>query len=400
MSKPLSDVLVLDLSRVLAGPLATQQLADLGARVIKVESPTGDGTRGWGPPFWDEQRSGYFLACNRGKESLALDLADPRARSILDRWVTRADVVIENFRPGTLERWGWSLEKWRRQHDSLITCSITGFGTGTLREQHGGYDALIQAMSGFMSITGPADGPPSKVGVAVVDVLTGLNAANGILAALVGRARKGVSSRFRHVEVALSESALAGLVNVSACAVNELSTPKRWGNQHPTIVPYAPFTCVDGEVFIGVGTDAQWRSLARAFGRPDWEREEWGTNAGRVGDRDELQRQLSDEVSARRVVDVEELLAAARVPAGPIRTVAESLADPDVKTRAVVVEHADGTKTIASPVRFGTAAERSVADAAPPHLGQHTDALLRELGVSDDEIGELHNSGAVTGPRR
>ena len=317
--KPLSDVFVLDLSRVLAGPLATQQLADLGARVVKVEPPGGDGTRSWGPPFWDADRSGYYLSCNRGKESVALDLRTPEARSVLARLVERADVIIENFRPGTLEGWGWSLEEWRSEYPRLVTCSITGFGTGTLREHLGGYDALIQAMSGFMSITGDRDGPPTKVGVAVVDVLTGLHAATGILAALASRTDRERFSTYRHVEIALAEAALAGLVNVAACAVNGLSDPDRWGNEHPTIYPYAPFRCRDRVLFIGVGSDRQWSAMIDALECPDWRRALWSTNAGRVSDRDRLRAVLEADLRERSADDVEAALERAGVPVGPIR---------------------------------------------------------------------------------
>ncbi|MCA8961896.1 MAG: CoA transferase, partial [Planctomycetes bacterium] len=253
---------------------------------------------------------------------------------------------------------------------------------------HGGYDALVQAMSGFMSITGPRDGDPHKVGVAIVDVLTGLQATNGVLAALHARTDPSRFDRFRHVEVALSDAALAGLVNVAACRVNDLESGARWGNEHPTIVPYAPFPSADGFVFIAVGSDGQWDKLTEALALfEDWgdgaTAERWRTNRGRVDDRERLHERLAEVTRGLSSGELENRLARGGVPCGPIRSIEEALADLDVERRGLVVQHADGSRTVASPIRWGAESRPHPVGAAPPHLGSSNERIWREFGGSE-----------------
>lgn len=390
---PLAGLIILDLSRVLAGPLATQQLVDLGARVIKVEPPNGgDATRGWGPPFVDDDRSAYYLCANRGKESIALDLRTDAGRTILERLVARADAVIENFRPQVWEHWGLSLAEWRRRYPGLVTCTISGFGTWGPRAGEGGYDAVVQAMSGLMAITGPVDGPASKIGVAVVDILTGAYATSGLLALLHAREQFVDRPDGRHCEVTLYESALQLLANVATGVLLTGEEAKRWGNGHPMIVPYQTFPTRDGDVFIAVGNDQQFQRLARVLERRDWERRaEWGTNAGRVEDRASVVGAIAEATQHWTRDELVLALEAAEVPAGPVRGVREAFADPVVDERCAVLEHSDGTRTVRSPVRGPDVP----AIPPPPHLGQHSDALLVELGFDRAEIDALISARVV-----
>lgn len=393
----LSDVLVLDFSRVLAGPYCTMLLSDLGAEVIKVEQPgRGDGTRDWGPP-WIGGESAYFLSVNRNKRSLTLDLASSRGPEIARSLAERADVVVENFTPGTMERFGLGYEELSGDSPGLVYCSITGYGqTGPARDLPG-YDSMIQAEGGIMSVTGPADGEPTKVGVAIVDVTAGLFAAHAILAALRHRDRTGEGQR---VDVALLDSQLGWLVNV---AQNHFATgepPARYGNAHPNIVPYETFRAADGHVALAVGTDGQFARFCRAVGRPDLsEDERYRTNAGRVEHRDELVPALRELFPERTVAEWVELLAEARVPASPVNDVPTALALPQVRSRGMVreVEH-----PTAGPIRLvGPVPRLSRTPArirsAPPTLGADSHGVLEEhLGLSREEIRELEEESVIT----
>ncbi|MCI0650844.1 MAG: CoA transferase [Planctomycetes bacterium] len=396
---PLAGRRVLDLSRVLAGPFAAQQLADLGAEVIKVEPPGGgDGTRAWGPPFLADGRSAYFQSCNRGKRSIAVNLADPAGRAIIERLLARTDGLIENFRGGQLAEWGLDLGRLRAEHPRLHTVSVTAFGTSGARAQEPGYDALVQALSGLMAITGPAEGPWSKVGVAVIDVAAGLFAATAMAAMLGAGAAEGPSARTpdeRHFEVALIDSAMALLVNVAASVLAGSKDAKRQGNAHASIVPYQDFDCADGPVFLCVGSDRQWRALCAALAKPEWIAvSQWQTNAGRVNDRQRLTRALAEEFSRRDRASLLAVLEKARVPAAKPQSVAEALADERFAGRGGVQSWADGARGVASPMR--RAGDRVLPfGKPPPHLGAHTREVLVELGLGAAEIEALFASGAV-----
>ena len=377
---PLAGLRVLDLSRVLAGPLCTMVLGDLGADVIKVERPgAGDDTRSWGPP-WAEGPAGreaaYYLCVNRNKRSVAADLKTAEGQALVRRLARTADVVVENFAPGTLERVGLGYDELSRDNPGLVFCSITGYGSDGPEAGRPGYDFAVQARAGWMAITGQADGPPTKVGVAVVDVLTGQNAAVAILAALRERERSG---RGQRVEVALFDAALAGLVNVAQGALVTGNEPRRWGNAHPTIVPYQPFDAADRPFAVAVGNDAQWRKLCEAIGAADLGADErFATNPGRVEHRGELVETLSRRFAARTAGEWLAVMEAAGVPCAPVQTVGEALADPVLTGRGGTWEMEGETygtvRTVPSPLRFSRtpAAQRRPA----PALGEHTDAAV------------------------
>lgn len=325
-----------------------------------------------------------------------MDLKTAAGQTILKQLVGRADVVVENFRPSVWQHWDTSLATWRSEHDRLVTCTISGFGTTGPRAGEGGYDAVVQAMSGLMSITGPSDGSPTKVGVAAIDILTGAYAANGILGLLLSRDRNRHEPGARHCEVSLYEAALQLLANVGAGALLTGEEPRRWGNGHPMIVPYQTFSTKSGEsVFVAVGNDGQWRRLARVLGRADWEaRTDWATNRGRLQDRDRVVSEIESETRRWNSRDLVEALEEAEVPAGPVRGVLSALGDPVVEALGVVLSHTDGTRTVASPIRGPARPEFS----PPPHLGEHSEAILRELGRSPQEIGDLFADAVVRQP--
>lgn len=398
MNYPLAGLKVLDLSRVLAGPVCTQLLADLGADVVKVERPgSGDDTRQWGPPFVaDEGPSGYFVSCNRGKKSLALDLAHPAARSVLDDLIRAADVLVENFLPDSLEHLGLTPERLRGLNPKLVVCSISGYGrTGPLAGIPG-YDLMMQASAGIMSITGEAAGAPMKVGVAITDVITGLYAAASVLAGLYAL-RKGHASP--HFDLALADCTLASLVNVAQGALLTGERPRRWGNAHPQIVPYEAFATADGHLVLAVGADRQWQRFCGAIERDDLARDtKFTTNPARVENRDALIPLLQEIMSSRTTGEWQALLTAAEVPHSPVMALDEVLASPQVAARQMVLATRDAAgrqyRMLGSAVHWRDEPPRQAG--APPDLGQHTAEVLHEwLGYSAERINQIGAAGAL-----
>jgi crotonobetainyl-CoA:carnitine CoA-transferase CaiB-like acyl-CoA transferase len=397
MGGALDDILVLDLSRVLAGPYATQLLGDLGARIIKVEQPgAGDETRAWGPPFTAGGQSAYFIAANRNKESVTLNLKHPAGRAALRGLARRADVLIENFKAGALAAMGLGYEQLRAERPDLIYCSITGYGQDGPYASRPGYDTVIQAQGGLMSITGPADGEPAKVGVAVVDITAGLYAATSILAALHHRARSGEGQQ---IDIALFDVQLSWLANVGSAYLVSERPPARYGNAHATIVPYQPFPAADGSVMVAVGNDGQFARLCAALGRPELAADpRYATNPARVANRDSLVPAIAAITATRPVAHWVEALLAADVPCGPVNDIPAALADPQAVARAMVQELDDASGErlrLVGPAPKLSATPASVRS-APPRLGQHTKAVLRELlGYDEARIAELRAAGAI-----
>lgn len=320
----LSGTRIVDLSRVLAGPLCTMILGDLGADVVKVERPAvGDDTRGWGPPFDDRGESAYFLSINRNKASLAADLSDPVDRRLVAGLIDEADVVVENFLPGALARCGIDAPEARRRNPKLVWCTISGFGPDSRRP---GYDFVVQAEQGWMSITGEPDAPPAKVGIALADVVAGKDAAIAILGALVARARTGEGA---HVHVSLAASATAALVNVGQNVLVGGTDARRWGNAHPNLVPYQLFRAADRDIVVAVGNDAQWTALVAALEVPALAGPQYATNAQRLRARDTIVPVLAAALARRDAADWRTRLDGAGIPNGIVRTVAEVLAEAD-----------------------------------------------------------------------
>ncbi|HYT65894.1 MAG TPA: CoA transferase [Vicinamibacterales bacterium] len=379
---PLENVTVLDFSRVLAGPYCTMQLGDLGARVIKIEQPgRGDDTRAWGPPFVNGE-SAYFLSVNRNKESVALDLKDDSSRPIVAALLSRADILVENFRPGTMERLGFGYDAIAAKHPRLIYCSISGFGQTGPRSAEAGYDAMIQAEGGLMSITGAPEGSPYRLGVAIGDIATGMFAVQAILAALLVRERTG---RGQRVDIAMLDSVTSLLTYQASSAFATGVTPTRMGNRHPSIAPYDTFAAADGEFVLSVGNDEQFRRLSEVLGRPALAQDSrFVTNAQRVENYEVLRHELSGLLVNWTREKVLAALTAAGVPCGAVRTVTEALADPQLAARDMIVplEHATAgpIKVLGTPLKLSETPAR--IRTPPPALGQHTAAVLRELGFT------------------
>ena len=392
----LIDVRVLDLSRVLAGPYCTMLLGDYGADVIKVEEPTGgDGTRAWGPP-WVGDQSAYYLTANRNKRSITVNLKTPAGVEIVRRLAAASDVLIENFKPGAAARMGLGYDTLAELNGRLVYCSLTGYGqTGPYRDRPG-YDFVIQAEGGLMSITGPAEGEPYKVGVAIADLTTGLFAATAILAALHERQRSGQG---QWIDLALLDAQVAALANVGQNYLATGKAPRRYGNAHPSIVPYEPFPAADGAIAVAIGTDEQYRKFCRAAGRPDLcEDERFCTNRARVDNRAALIPLLQAVFRTRTAAEWIDLLLGLGVPAGPIHDVAAALDDPHVQARAMVqeVQH----PTAGAIKLLGPVAKFSRTPAAirlpPPPLGHDTDAVLADLlGYGETEIAQLRAAGVI-----
>jgi len=391
----LSGLRVLDLSRVLSGPFATMTLADLGADVIKVEQPgTGDDTRQWGPPFQGGEAA-YFLSVNRNKRSLAVDLKSADGLAIVRDIAAEVDIVVENFRPGTAARLGLGYEELAGAHPGLVYASISGYGQTGPDSARAGYDAIAQARSGIMSVTGEADGPPVRVGVSSADLVAGMWAVIGILAALRERDRSGTG---QWVDISLLDGSVSWLTYVASGYFASGERPRRYGSAHPTIAPYQAFGTADGYVMVAVGNDGLWRRFAPAVGLGELlDDDRFRTNPQRVGHRDTLIPLIEKAMSARSSDDWVRRLDEAGVPVGPIQTVDEVMHDPQVLARGMVSELKHPTagtlRTIGCPVRL-TATPPAVRT-VPPLLGQHTDDVLAELGLSEERIGALHRSGAV-----
>ncbi|MGX1693219.1 CaiB/BaiF CoA transferase family protein [Brevundimonas naejangsanensis] len=384
---PLHGVRVLDLSRVLAGPWATQTLADLGAEVIKIERPgAGDDTRHWGPPFTTTADgapgdAAYFLCANRGKKSVELDIATPEGAEAVRRLAASCDVVVENFKTGGLKRYGLDYASLAAINPKLVYCSITGFGQDGPDAHRAGYDYMIQAMGGLMSITGQPDGAPGaepmKVGVAVVDLFTGLYASNAILAALWHARATGEG---QHVDIALFDVQAAMLANQATNWFVSGKAPTRMGNAHPNLAPYQPFACSDGMVIIAVGNDGQFRALCGALGLEVEDR--FATNALRVAEREALGPLIATKTAGFTMQELMQALEAAGVPCGPVNTIDQVFAEPQAIHRGLTIEQtradlADPVRTVASPIRLSKTPVRY--DAPPPKLGQDTEDVLGAL---------------------
>jgi formyl-CoA transferase len=395
--RPLAGIKVLDLSRVLAGPWCTQLLADLGAEVIKVERPGhGDDTRHWGPPWHGEGESrvaAYFLSCNRGKKSAAIDFAQPQGAELVRRLAAEADIVVENFKVGGLERFGLDAQSLRAAHPRLIYASITGFGQDGPYADRAGYDYIIQGMGGLMSITGLPDGEPGggpmRVGVAVVDLFTGLYTAVAILSALYARERSGVGA---HIDMALFDTQLAMLANQASNALVSGKDPPRQGNTHPNIVPYQPFEAADQPIIIAIGNDRQFARLAEICEHPEWANDpRFASNGDRVAHRADMVQLVADCIRRKAAADWLDRLEAAGIPAGPINRITQALEDVQAQHRGMVRVIA-GAPTIGSPLRFD--GERADSDSPPPALGEHTLNVLQGL-VEADEIDRLKAAGVI-----
>ena len=400
---PLAGVTVLDLSRVLAGPWATQLLGDLGAEVIKIERPgEGDDTRQWGPPFAtraDGSRgdAAYFFCANRNKKSVTVDIANPEGAGIVSALAARADVVVENFKVGGLKKYGLDFESLSRANPRLVYCSITGFGQTGPYADHAGYDYMIQAMGGLMSITGEADGAPMKVGVAVADLAAGLYASNAILAGLLHARATGQG---QHIDIALFDVQAAMLANQATNFFVSGEVPRRLGNAHPNLVPYQPFPTADGDVVIAVGNDGQFRALCAALGDPGLADDaRFVNNAARVERRAELVARLKVLTVSRSSAELIGLLEGAGVPCGPINTIDQVFEHPQAIDRGAVVRQRrpdlpSGLSTVASPIRLS--ASPVSYDRPPPALGADTEAVLRaRLNLDEAEIVRLRQCGAI-----
>src|SRR5713226_8980972 len=392
----LAGTRVLDLTRILAGPLCTMMLGDMGAEVIKVEPPDkGDDTRVWGPPFVGAEAA-YFLSINRNKRSLTLNMAVPAGQKVLAGLIEKADVLIDNFRLGTLEKWGFS-EAWFEQSvPRLIRCSITGYGSSGPKAALPGYDFVLQAESGLMSICGEPNGQPTKYGVAIVDVCTGMLACNAILAAL--NARHG-SGRGQKVELSLYESALHMLVNVASNVLVSGRGGGRFGNGHPSIVPYTTFAAQDAMMALAIGNDTQFAKCAAVLGHPEWAGDpRFATNRARVEHRHLIDGAIAQALAADTADNWLAKLKAAGVPCGRINSVAEALADPQTRAREMIetVEHPSigDLKLVGPPYKFsGTPA---AVRRPPPMLGEHTDEILREeLGLDTAAIAALRRDKVI-----
>jgi crotonobetainyl-CoA:carnitine CoA-transferase CaiB-like acyl-CoA transferase len=399
----LDGVRVLDLTRVLAGPWCTQLLADLGAEVIKIERPgEGDDTRQWGPPWResslhpDTKWATYFMSANRGKQSAAIDIANPEGAALVRALARQSDILVENFKVGGLARYGLAYEDLRAENPRLIYCSITGFGqTGPYAERPG-YDFIVQGMGGLMGITGVPDGEPMRAGVAVTDLMTGMYACTGILASLHQRERTGQG---QHIDICLLDVQVATMANQSVGYLGTGKNPRRLGNAHASIVPYQAFATADGDITVAGGNDSQFRKLAAKLGEPELAADpRYATNAARVANRDTLIPRLQSLLSLWRQADILAALEEAGVPAGPINTLEQVFQDPQVRHRAMAfTQHSDALGEIPAvrcPLRLS---ETNVgATLPPPALGAHTRAVLSEnLGLDDAELQRLRDAGVL-----
>ncbi|MDT4830604.1 Acetyl-CoA:oxalate CoA-transferase [compost metagenome] len=405
----LDGIKVLDLSRVLAGPWCTQILADLGADVVKIERPgVGDDTRTWGPPFvkdangHDTDQASYFTSCNRNKRSVTIDMATPEGQALLQQMAAQADIVVENFKTGGLKQYGLDQESLRAANPRLIYCSVTGFGHDGPYAERAGYDLMIQAMTGMMSITGRPDGEPGggplRVGVALTDLFTGVYASTAILAALQVRDRTGEG---QHIDMALLDVGMAILANQASAFLNTGKAPGRQGNTHPSLAPYQDFPTQDGSMLLAIGNNGQFARFCEAAGHAEWAADErFATNTLRVKHRGVLIPMMEDLTRTRTTADWVALLEDKAVPCGPINDIAQAFDDAQVQARGLAVtlprDAGDGIASItgvASPLRL--TATPPVLRRAPPALGQHTQEVLAEMGVDASRFEALRAAGVV-----
>lgn len=409
----LAHLKVLDLSRVLAGPWCTQMLADLGADVIKVERPgAGDDTRHWGPPFLkdaqghDTDQASYFTACNRNKRSITIDMAKPEGQALIRQMAVSSDILVENFKVGGLAHYGLDYVSLKAINPRLIYCSVTGFGQDGPYAERAGYDLMIQAMSGMMSITGKADevpgGGPQRVGVALTDLFTGVYASTAILAALEVRNRTGEG---QHIDMALLDVGMAILANQAAGFLNTGNVPKRQGNTHPSLAPYQDFPTLDGAMLLAIGNDGQFRRFCNAAGKPEWaDDERFAGMAARVTHRGALIPAMEAVTRTRTTAQWIALLEDKAVPCGPINDIGQAFDDAQVKARGLVVNQPvapvvitqtaiESIATVASPLRL--MATPPVLRRAPPALGEHTDEVLAGLGLDAAQVAALRQAGVV-----
>ncbi len=406
MPGPLSHIKVLDLSRVMAGPWVGQMLADFGADVIKVERPgAGDDTRGWGPPFLkatdgkETQESGYYLSVNRGKRSLTLNIDKPEGQAVVRKLAANSDILLENFKLGTLARYGLGYDELSKINPRLIYCSITGFGqTGPLAPKVA-YDFLIQAMGGLMSITGEADGRPGggpqKVGIPILDLMTGMYGSVAVLAALANRE---VTGRGEFIDLAMLDVQTAVLSNQAMNYLLSGRTPRRQGNRHPNIMPQDVFKCRDGEVVLAVGNDSQFAKMCVALGRPELASDpRYIKNADRVRNMPDLMALIAEIFAQWSRADLVDALEKAGVPCGPINSIAEVFDQEQIKHRGMRMDlphpRSGTVPSVANPIKFQNTPTHY--DRAPPLLGQHSDEILREAGYADAEIEKLRSGGIV-----
>ena len=391
----LDGLTVVDLSRVLAGPYCTMTLGDLGARVIKIEEPgKGDDTRTWGPPFWGGI-SCYYLSVNRNKESVTLDLKTGGGRAVLWQLIERADILVENFRPGTLERLGFGWDECSARNPRLVYASVSGYGVTGPEASRAGYDLIAQGEGGVMSLTGEPDGAPMKAGVSQADIVAGMWALSGILAALVARATSG---RGQRVDASLLDGQIGLLTYYTANLWATGTEPERLGNRHPNLTPYGTFPCSDGWITIGAGNDTLFGKLCAALGAPLLATyPEFATNPRRLEHRSGLEAELAALTRRHSATEALENLRAAGVPAGRVRTVPEALADPQTLARGMVVDLPHPVipdfRTIGTPVKLSDTP--GVPRTAPPALGEHTERVLAELGYGPEQFARLRDEGAI-----
>ena len=402
---PLDGIHVLDLTRVLSGPYCTMLLADMGARVIKIEQPgKGDDTRAWGPPFLypsrhkppaggpDGGESAYFLSINRNKESVTLDFKHEEGRALLERLIAKSDVVVENFRPGTLTKLGLDYKTLAPRHPRLVYCSISGFGQTGPRTKEAGYDAVIQGEGGLMSITGPPEGPSCRLGVAIADVVSGMFAAYGVAMALLARERTG---RGQEVDLAMLDSVAALLTYQAGNYFASGNVPGRLGNRHPSIVPYETFAASDGDFVLAVGNDEQWRRFCAVAGLPDDPR--FATNRQRVTGYDEVRPFIAERLRTQSRQHWIDRLTAAGIPCGSVRNLQELFADPQIHAREMVaqLEHATigQLRVLGVPVKLSDTP--GAVRTPPPRLGEHTDAVLHDLGLNAAAIADLRRQKVI-----
>lgn len=395
MSGALNNIRILDLTRVLAGPFCTMILGDLGADVIKVESSLSkDDTRSWGPPNIGGE-SAYYLCANRNKQSMTLNLKSAEGKEIFKKIVTQSDVVVQNFKTGTLDRLGLGYDVMKEVNPRIILASITGFGKNGPYKDEPGYDYIIQAMAGLMSITGEKASGPMKVGIAIADVLTGLYTTIGILAALQERSQSGVG---QEIDIALFDSQISALVNVASNYLISRNIPGQLGNQHPNIVPYQVFPTLDQDMVVAVGNDNQFQKFAAILGMPELAKDEkFATNPNRVKHREELIEIICSRMKQRSAKDWKQLLIEAKIPNGPINNLQELFSDPQVEAREMVVEMnhptAESIKLVGSPLKLSRTPVEMRKH--PPLYSEHTKNILLELGYSEEQIKEMKSKQII-----